>query len=70
MEKGQVKALRSEETALNQHFGDLRGADLACLPAFTTGLLDAFWCILVLNWNQRGTALFHIGTTPACKFPR
>ncbi len=67
MEKGQVKPLRSEETALNQHLG---GADLACLLAFTTGLLHAFWCILVLNWNQRVTALFHIGTTPACKFPR
>jgi hypothetical protein len=26
--------------------------------------------VLVLIWNQRGTSLFHIGTTPACKFPR
>ncbi len=70
MEKGQVNPLRSEETALNQHFGELGGADLACLRAFTTGLLDAFWCILVLNWNHGVTALFHIGTTPPCKFPR
>jgi len=70
MEKGQVKPLRSEETALNQHLGEFRGADLACLPGFTTGFLDAFWRILVRNWNHGVTALFHIGTTPVCKFPR
>src|SRR5260370_39305393 len=48
MEKGQVKPLRSEETALNQHLGEFRGADLACLPAFC-------------NWSPR-CILVHLGS--------
>jgi len=50
-----------EELALNQHLGEFRGGDLACLPGFTTGPR----CI-----GASGSELehgvqrcFHIGTT-------
>jgi hypothetical protein len=59
-----------EETVSNQHLSEFRKASLTWLACSEFDPCRVIWISFVLNWNPKGRALFHIGTTGYAKLVR